>query len=307
MKDMAKGKFHGIYPMLYTFFDAAGGLDRPAMRRQVDACIAAGAHGIAILGIVGEFNKMEVRERLAVLSCVAEDVGGRVPLAVTVPEPSVPGQIAFVRAAEAAGAAWVILQPPPVKGVPEPELVRFFGAVAEKASVPVAIQNNPVNLDVWLTNAGLKTLNRQHGNVWLLKGEGPVTAVQRTIEETEGAFDVFCGLAGKEMPMSLRIGCVGCVPAPDCIDRQVRLYDAMRLGTPAGESEAERIHRDILPLLHFMTHSPEHMLCYGKRFMARRLGLEAVHPRSPCILPTPFGTKVVDHYGADLADLPDLQ
>ena len=301
---MAHGEFHGIYPMLYTFFDAGGGLDRVAMRRQVDACIKAGAHGIAILGIVGEFNKMDVRERLAVLDCVAEDVGGRVPLAVTVPEPSIVGQIAFVKAAEAAKAAWVILQPPPVKGAPEGELVRFFGAVAEKTSVPVAIQNNPVNLDVWLSNSGLRTLNRNHPNVWLLKGEGPVTAVQRTIEETEGVYDVFCGLAGKEMPMSLRAGCVGCVPAPDCIDLQVRLYDAMRSGTPAGEAEAERIHQQILPLLHFMTHSPEHMLCYGKRFMAKRLALPEIHPRSPCILPTPFGTMIADRHGAVLSQLP---
>jgi 2-keto-3-deoxy-L-arabinonate dehydratase len=295
---MAKGEFHGIYPMLYTFFDAAGGIDRGAMRRQVDACIRAGAHGIAILGIVGEYIKMDVRERLAVLNCVAEDVAGRVPLAVTVPEPSIAGQIAFVKAAQAVKAAWVILQPPPVKGVPEAELVRFFGTVAEKASAPVAIQNNSVNLDVWLTNAGLKTLNRNHGNVWLLKGEGPVTAVQRTIEETDGAFDVFCGLAGKELPMSLRAGCIGCVPAPDCVDLQVRIYDSMRKGTPADEAEAERIHREILPLLHFMTHSPEHMLCYGKRLMARRLDLPAFHPRLPCILPTPFGTRTADHYGA---------
>jgi 2-keto-3-deoxy-L-arabinonate dehydratase len=302
---MAKGKFHGVYPMLYTFFDADGGIDRGAMRRQVDACIKAGAHGIAILGIVGEYNKMDLRERLSLLECVAEDVAGRVPLAVTVPEPSIAGQIAFAKAAEAAKTAWVILQPPPVKGVPEAELVRFFGAVAEKVSVPVAIQNNPVNLDVWLTNAGLKTLNRNHGNVWLLKGEGPVTAVQRTIEETDGAFDVFCGLAGKELPMSLRAGCVGCVPAPDCIDLQVSLYESMRTGTTAGEIEAERIHRAILPLLHFMTHSPEHMLCYGKRFMARRLALTAVHPRAPCILPTPFGMQVADHYGTALNPLAD--
>src|SRR5438552_4039888 len=83
-----------------------------------------------------------------------------------------------------------------------------------RASLPVGIQNNPVNLDVWLSNEGLRTLNRNHPNVHLLKGEGPVTLVQRTIEETDGAYDVFCGLAGKEMPMSLKAGCVGCVPAP---------------------------------------------------------------------------------------------
>jgi 4-hydroxy-tetrahydrodipicolinate synthase len=301
---MAKGSFHGIYPMLYTFFDHSGGIDRVAMKRQVDACIRAGTHGIAILGIVGEFNKLDVRERRRVLEIVAEDIAGRVPLAVTVPEPSVTGQIEFVKAAEAVKAAWVILQPPPVKGVPEAELVRFFGAVAEKAAAPVAIQNNPVNLDVWLTNGGLKTLNRNHPNVWLLKGEGPVTAVQRTIEETEGAFDVFSGLAGKEMPMSLRAGCVGCVPAPDCIDVQVRLYDLMRQGGEAAEAEAEAIHKSILPLLHFMTHSPEHMLCYGKRFMARRLDLADIHPRAPAILPTAFGERVARHYGAELGSLP---
>ena len=43
---MAKTVFHGIYPMLYTYFERNGGLDRSAMRRQVDACIAAGAHGL---------------------------------------------------------------------------------------------------------------------------------------------------------------------------------------------------------------------------------------------------------------------
>ena len=64
---MSKGRFAGIYPMLYTFFDEAGGLDRAAMRAQIEFCIAAGVSGIAILGIVGEFNKMDVAERRAVL------------------------------------------------------------------------------------------------------------------------------------------------------------------------------------------------------------------------------------------------
>src|SRR3546814_11159040 len=62
----------------------------------------------------------------------AEDVGGRVPLAVTVAEATVPGQIEMVGAAKALGAGWVILQPPPVSGLPEAEYVSFFGAVAER-------------------------------------------------------------------------------------------------------------------------------------------------------------------------------
>jgi 4-hydroxy-tetrahydrodipicolinate synthase len=49
--------------------------------------------------------------------------------------------------------------------------------------------------------------------------------------------------------------------------------------------------------------SPEHMLCYGKRLFAQRMGVEAVHPRHPAILPHPFGTAVVERYAAALPPL----
>src|SRR5215831_14416556 len=104
--------FHGIYPMLYAFFNRDGSLDRAAMARQVEACIAAGAHGIAVLGLATEVPKLNVTERRQLMESVAADVRGRVPYAVTVAEPSVAGQIEFARAAAGAGADWVILQPP---------------------------------------------------------------------------------------------------------------------------------------------------------------------------------------------------
>jgi 4-hydroxy-tetrahydrodipicolinate synthase len=284
--------FFGIYPMLYSFFGADGTLDRRAMKRQVDACIDAGAHGIAILGIVGEMNKLETDERRRIVDWVAEDLAGRRPLAVTVSERSVRGQVEFLKAAEAAGAAWIILQPPAVKNVPESEYVRFFGAVADHASVPVAIQNNPVNMDVWISNEALKQLRRNHANVTIVKQEGPVTMVRRIIEETEGAFDVFTGLGGKEIITSLDAGAIGVIPAPDSIDVQVRIFDLLDRGAPEDIAEAQRLYTTILPLLLYMHHSPEHMLCYGKRLMAERLGIGEVHARCPSLSPAPFGLEV---------------
>ena len=44
--------FSGVYPILYAFYDASGRLDDGLMRLQVDKCIEAGAHGIAVLGLV---------------------------------------------------------------------------------------------------------------------------------------------------------------------------------------------------------------------------------------------------------------
>lgn len=296
--------FHGIYPMIYAFFGADGRLDREAMRRQTEAYVKSGVHGIAILGIVTEFNKLDVAERRQVIEWTAEDLNGRLPLAVTVSEMSVPGQIEIVRHAAAVGADWVILQPPPVKNVSEGELVSFLGKVADTATIPVAIQNNPMNLDVWLSNASLKLLHRNHANITLLKGEGTIEYVRRLMEETDGVFRVFNGRGGLELPSSMRLGCAGLIPAPDCVDVLARVYDLFRKGDGASIEEAERLHASILPLLTYIMASPEHMLCYGKRMFARRIGVTEVHPRHPCITPSAFGEEVVRRYSAALPDWP---
>ena len=273
------------------------------MKRQIDACIGGGVHGIAILGIVTEFNKLDVNERRQIIECTAEDIAGRVPLAVTVNETSVHGQIEMAKAADDAGADWLILQPPPIKNVPESELVEFLGRVADAATLPVAIQNNPMNLDVWLSNGGLKTLNRNHPNVTLLKGEGPIEYVRRMMEDTGGVFRVFNGRGGLELPNSIRLGCAGLIPAPDCADVMAWIFDRMASGDPGQIEEAERRHAALLPLLTFIMASPEHMLCYGKRMFAQRIGVQEVHPRHPCVMPTQFGLDIIQRYAAALPPL----
>ena len=132
----------GIWPILYAFFDASGQLDRTAMRRQLDGCVAGGATA----------SRYGARHR-----------GGQARRPRAAPAPRVgrrgPGRAEAPggddRRAEragadrdgprggAAGGRLGILQPPPVAGLPELEYVRFLGAVADAVSLPVAIQNAP--------------------------------------------------------------------------------------------------------------------------------------------------------------------
>ena len=81
---MANYRFEGIYPMLYAFFDHAGELDRDAMRRQVEACIAAGSHGLAVGGLATECNKLSTAEKRRLGEWVLADAAGRVPVSVTI-------------------------------------------------------------------------------------------------------------------------------------------------------------------------------------------------------------------------------
>jgi 4-hydroxy-tetrahydrodipicolinate synthase len=287
-------RFQGVYPVLYAFFGADGRLDRQAMQLQVEHCIGAGAHGIMVLGLVTEVYKMDVNERLALVQTVGQLIAGRVPFAVTIGEPTIAGQVAFAREAQAAGADWVILQPPMAGGGGEAEVLRFFGAVADRLDLPVAVQNNPVNLPVSLSPANLIALHRNHANVTLLKGEGFSVDIARVIEGTNGAMDVFGGHGGLEYMALLRSGGRGLIPAPDCLAVQVRIFELFMQGTPGSVAEAERLHREVLPLVVFMTRGIPTLLAYGKRFMARRLRLPEPIQREPVADVTPFGLAEMD-------------
>ncbi len=301
MGSMDASGFHGIYPILYAFFDSEGRPQRAPIAAQVDAAVRHGAHGVAVLGLATETNKLNTRERRRILEWTAESLNGRLPLAVTVAEPSVHGQIGFAQVAKEAGADWVILQPPPVAGLPEIEYLRFFGSVADKTDLPVAIQNAAQFLGTGLSNAGLRTLHANHPNVCLLKGEAPAHVIARLIEETEGALRVFNGRGGMELPENLRAGCVGMIPAPECFDVQVRIYNLMRAKTMEGDADAERVYRAILPLIVFLMSSIDTFVCYGKRITARRLGIAEIFDRSPCQRPTEFGMRMAERLSAELA------
>lgn len=287
----------GIHPVLYAFWDGQGRLDRAAMARQVDHCIAAGAQGIVVLGLVTEVHKMETRERLALVEMVGGLIAGRLPYGVTIAEATAPEQIAFARAAQAMGATWVILQPPPVKGLPETEVIRFFGAVADACDLPVAVQNNPVNLEVALSPAGLVALNRQHPNIAVLKGEGWSVDIARTIADSGGAFAVMGGHGGIEFPALLRSGGAGLIPAPDFLMPQVELW---KLWNAGRQAEAEAIHRRILPAIVFMSRSVPGMLCYGKRLFAAQAGIAAVTDRAPALEPSDFGLAEIARFATDI-------
>jgi 2-keto-3-deoxy-L-arabinonate dehydratase len=291
-----RSSFFGVYPMVYALFGSSGALSRTAMRRQIEAMIKHRVHGVAVLGLASEVNKLSTAERYDLMQWTAEDIAGRVPLAVTVAEVSVVGQAAFVKAAGELGAKWAILQPPPVKGVPESELIRFFGAVADASPIPLGIQNAPEYLGIGLSNAGIKSLNRQHPNISIVKLEATAIAVARLHEELEGAVDIFNGRGGIEMTDSLRAGAVGIIPGGESFDILTRIFDAMCKRTQEGETEADRLYASLLPLLVLLMESMECFLVYGKEVLGRRLGIAETSPRAPHGLATPFGLAATRRY-----------
>lgn len=295
-----KSGFRGVYPMAFTFFDAGGGIDRDAMRREVDLIVRWGAQGIAILGLAGEGHKLSFAERREVLDCVSEAVDGRIPLAVTVSDRTAADQAAFGRAAAEAGADWLILQPAAVRDVGEREHIRFFGRVADAVDLPVGLQIAPAYLGQSFAPEGLIELHRQHPNVQLMKLEMTALGVDDFIRRTEGVFDVFNGQAGVGLVDCLEAGCVGFIPGAETGDVAARIFSLHRSGDAEGRREAEALYREVLPLWHMIMESIDTLLIYAKPLMAKRMGLDDGFVREPHGQTSEFGRARISALSAFL-------
>ena len=300
---ITRSGFFGVYPMVYALFDKKGRLARESTRRQVAAMLKHKVHGVAVLGLATEVNKLSTAERRQLMEWVAEDVNGKAPLTVTVAETSVQGQIDFVKAAAAIGAGWAILQPPQVKHVPESELIKFFGAVADASPIPIAIQNAPDYLGIGLSHGGVRTLHRNHPNFKIVKLEATAISVARLREETRGEVDIFNGRDGIEMLDSMRGGAVGIIPGGEAFDVLVKAFDHMAKGKPKDVAEAERLYAKVLPLLIMLMESMDTFLVYGKPVLAHRLGITETAPRLPSTPATKFGLAAAKRYAEMLGKL----
>ncbi len=294
---------HGIVPMQYAFFRADGTLDLSAFRQQVEACVRAGVQGIAILGLATEVSKLTREERSALLAAASAAIGGHLPLCVTVFGQTPEEQIEFVREAERARAASVVLQPPRTPGIEEAALLRFFGRVIDAAGIPAGIQNAPEYIGIGLGIESIEALRRNHSNFRILKGEGSAMLIRRTIEQTGGTLAVLNGRAGLELPDNFRAGCRGMIPGAESCDVLASVWSGLQAGGRAAE-EAEARYREVLPLLTFLMQSMDQILCYGKRLLAKRIGLDEVHDRAPAQAPNAYGLACLDRHAARLPAWP---
>src|SRR6266851_9565848 len=68
----------GIYPALFTPYDATGAVAEPMLRRLVDVFIKSGVDGLYLCGGTGEGLLLKTEERKRVTEIVVNEAKGRV-------------------------------------------------------------------------------------------------------------------------------------------------------------------------------------------------------------------------------------
>src|SRR5215212_2323394 len=134
-------RLQGIFPVLQTPLDAAGNLDVASLEREVDFCVAAGAHGLVFPALGSELQYLSDQERQRLVEVVLRAGKGRTPVVVAVSGPSAAIAAEHARHAAQAGAQAVMALPPYITPGTSDEIVGYYRAIAQAAELPIVGQN----------------------------------------------------------------------------------------------------------------------------------------------------------------------
>ena len=269
----------GVLPITLTPFTDDGEVDEASIDTLVEDYLGAGAHGLTILGIMGEAAKLLDDERERVLRRYLQATAGRVPVVAGVSARATRMALDYARRAEDAGAAAVMLAPP--DNTRNLDLVfEHFRLVAEAVSVPVVVQDEPVNTGVVMPAPFLvRLLDEIEGCRYLKLEETPtlpkITAVKQRVKEPVG---VFGGLGGLYLYEELLRGADGIMTGFGFPQVLVGTYERFVAGDRAG---AQEFFFRYLPLVRYEAQLGVGGVTIRKQVFARRGAIASPHARFP--------------------------
>jgi 4-hydroxy-tetrahydrodipicolinate synthase len=292
----------GVYAIAPTPFRPDGTVDEPSIDRMVDFYAESGVDGLTVLGQLGEASKLGADESVA----VAARIIGRAPFPVVVGV-SAPGFAAMRTLSSAvmdAGAAGVMIAPPPSLRTDD-QIVGYYAGAAEAigSDTPFVVQDYPLTFSVVMSPGVLRRIATAHDHCVMLKHEdwpGLEKITTLRAYEADGSMprlSILCGNGGLFLDFETERGADGAMTGycfPDM------LVDVVRLATAGERDAAHDLFDAHLPLLRY-EQQPGVGLAVRKYVLARRGVLAYDTQRSPAGRLTDTARAEVDYLLARLA------
>jgi 4-hydroxy-tetrahydrodipicolinate synthase len=244
-------QWHGVFPAATTQFHQDQSLDLRSTLAHMDALIAAGVHGLIMLGTVGENCSLEYGEKIEVLKATVDHVGGRVPVLSGVAECTTALACRFARDAGRAGVGGLMVLPAMVYKSDSREAMTHFRAVARATDLPIMVYNNPVSYHVDVTPEMFSELADEPNLVAIKESSENVRRITDLKIVCGDRYTLFCGVDDLVLE-SLLLGVTGWVSGlVNAFPAENRLL--WDLATAGRWDEAVEVYRWYTPLLHLDT------------------------------------------------------
>ncbi|MGJ3237277.1 MAG: dihydrodipicolinate synthase family protein [Anaerolineae bacterium] len=277
----------GIYNILATPFHDDRSLDEAGLRQLVAFQMALGAHGLTILGVLGEAAKLSVPERARVLEIVMAVVDGSIPIVVGTSHPDQATCIELSQQAFAAGAQGVMIAPPRLTNPTDAIIFDYYKTIASEIDGVIVVQDFPPINGVIMSAELIGRITADIPQAKCLKLEDPPLMEKiSAIRQYSDDMLIFGGLGGMFLLEELGRGASGTMTGFAFTEILVAIYQAFG----AGQVDvATRIFDHYLPLIRF-ENQPVINLTIRKALLHRRGAMPHPHLREP-YAPIDAGTQ----------------
>lgn len=277
----------GVFVIAPTPFTPDGAIDMASVETMTAGYLAAGAHGLTLLGIMGEAPKLTEAESLSVVRRVLEVTAGRVPVVVGVSAPGFAMMRALAQGAMAAGAAGVMFSP--ATGLRGDAAVHAYVAGAAAAigtDVPYVLQDYPQASGVVMTAAMIARMAEDPRLVMLKAEDWPgldkITALRALSDAGKmRRISILGGNGGLFLPVETERGADGIMTGYAYPEMLVQVIEMLADGEREAAYDLFDAH---LPLIR-TEHQPGLGLAVRKYILARRglIASAALRPPGPML------------------------
>ena len=219
----------GVNPILPTPFTETGALDVASLRRLIDYQKGLGVNGVAILGFMGENDKLSDAERRMVVQTVVEQAAGVLDVWVGVRALGTMGAVEQCQMAADLGANAVFVAPIPMQN--DAALYDHFKTVAEASSLPVMIHDYPASFNVQLSAELIARLGRDGYCPYIKLEDPPVGPKLTKIRElSHDSVGIFGGLGGIYYLEEMERGALGIMTGFSFAEVLVQIFNEFSSG-----------------------------------------------------------------------------
>ncbi|HEY4379497.1 MAG TPA: dihydrodipicolinate synthase family protein [Acidobacteriaceae bacterium] len=225
----------GVYTIAVTPFTPSGAIDSASIDRMTEFYESCGVSGLTILGMMGEAPKLDPDESLSIAKQVVRRAS--VPIIVGVSAPGFAAMRSLARGVMDAGAAGVMIAPPPALRTDD-QIVNYFAQAiaAIGPDIPWVLQDYPLVLTVQMTPSVIRRIVTDNPSCVMLKHEdwpglekiSTLRAYQR--DGSLRPISILCGNGGLFLDFEMERGADGAMTGYAFPDMLVDVVNYMQQG-----------------------------------------------------------------------------
>jgi 4-hydroxy-tetrahydrodipicolinate synthase len=274
----------GVYTISATPFTDGGDIDWASVDSLIEFYLQCGVHGLTILGMMGEAQKLGDAESAEFTRHFLRRVDGRVPVIVGVSNPGSANLVKLARVAMDAGACGVMIAP--LTGLKtEAQVVSYFSAVVAQLSdgIPVVYQDYPQSTQADISAQTYLNIVDAHPGVVMFKHEDcpglrKLSQVRRACDGVARRYiSILVGNGGLYVPQELQRGADGIMTG---FAYPEMLVSVCALVAAGKGDEAEDLFDLYLPLVRH-EQQPGFGLAVRKEILRRRGAIRCAAVRVP--------------------------